>query len=192
MKRACRCGQNRGVHTSEGGVSANVSKIWALRASAIGCRGSRAFSSSRLTSGYTFSSQRVNSRGTRGAPWPPLGAGRPADRQRIRLPRYGAVVESGGSAISTPISISSTMMRSSPFSIASSRAGEKPYPDEDPGGVGALFIGDAISAPEDFGRRRGRLTCLASVVALDLRSLADFMTGIFAASLDGASGGRLF
>ena len=45
--------------------------------------------------------------------------------QIVRLPRYGAVVGSGGSAISTPISISSTMIRSSPFSINSSRASEK-------------------------------------------------------------------
>jgi len=64
--------------------------------------------------------------------------------------------------------------------------------DEDPGGVGALFIGDAISAAEDFGRPRGRPTCPASDVALDLRSLADFVAWIFAASLDGASMGRLF
>jgi hypothetical protein len=66
------------------------------------------------------------------------------------------------------------------------------HADKDPGGVGALFIGDAISAAEDFGRPRGCPTCLASVVALDLRSLADFMTGIFGASLAGASRGRLF
>ena len=64
--------------------------------------------------------------------------------------------------------------------------------DEDSAGVGALLIGDAFSPAEDFGHSRGRPTCLASVVTLDLRSLADFLAGIFAASLDGVSRGRLF
>ena len=89
----------------------------------------------------------------------------------------GAAVEAGGAK-----------RRLGGIAVASS---SRPA-DEDPGGVGALFIGDATSATEDFGRPRGRPTCLASVVGLDLRSLADFMTGIFAASLDGASRGRLF
>ena len=63
---------------------------------------------------------------------------------------------------------------------------------EDFAGISELSIGDAFSSAEDFGRPRGRTTCPAIVVGLDLRLLGDFATGIFVASLDKASARRLF